>query len=66
MVCGVAGYSAYMAYEEHKKGWMWLMGVITVVFNPIAPIYLTREIWAPIDVIVAAIFFYSIWRRTLS
>lgn len=29
---------------------------IAILFNPIAPIYLSREVWIPIDVVVGCIF----------
>ena len=36
--------------------WLVLMGLIALLFNPIVPVYLTREIWFFIDLAVAAIF----------
>lgn len=62
VVVGVAGYSAFIAYEHRKNVWAWIFGIITILYNPIAPIYLNREIWAVIDVIVAVIILASIFK----
>jgi len=32
------------------------MGFIALLFNPLIPVYLTREIWAPIDLGLAVLF----------
>jgi len=63
VVAGVTGYSAYLSYRQDKKAWTWIMAIIAVLFNPIAPIYLNREIWSVLDVIVAAIIFISIFKK---
>lgn len=53
VVFSATAYVAWMAYEEHKEKWVWIMGSIAVLFNPFIPIYLTREVWMPIDFITA-------------
>jgi len=62
VICGVTGYSAYLAYENSRNAWTWILGIIAVLFNPIAPIHLDREAWLVIDLIVAAIIFTSIFK----
>ena len=54
-----AAYSAYRAYKTGKTGWAWIMGIIAVLFNPIAPFYLKRDTWQLIDLVTACIFFAS-------
>jgi hypothetical protein len=56
VVCGAAGYTAFIAYSWEKMWAVWLFGFIAVLFNPLIPIYLSREIWQPIDVICGVIF----------
>ncbi len=34
--------------------------VIAILFNPLAPIYLSRSIWIPIDIITAIFFIFVI------
>jgi hypothetical protein len=56
VVCGIAGYVAFMVYSWQKVWAVWLFGFIAVLFNPLIPIHLSREIWQPIDVICALLF----------
>lgn len=61
-VTGIAGYLAFIANENENTAWMWIMGIIAVLFNPIIPIYLDRETWTIIDVAVAGVFFVNIFQ----
>lgn len=56
VVCGAASYIAFMAYNWQKIWATWLFGFIAVLFNPLIPIHLSREIWQTIDVVCAALF----------
>lgn len=58
VVCGIAGYIVFMAYNWQKIWAMWLFGFIAVLFNPLIPIHLSREIWRSIDVICAIVFIF--------
>ncbi|UCF06570.1 MAG: hypothetical protein JSV33_05960 [bacterium] len=60
IVLTVSAVSAFEAFSNDKAGWAWLFVAIAVFFNPIYPIYLTRSIWAPIDIAAAIIFLASI------
>ena len=60
VVCGVAIYIAYVAYNWKKIWAMWLFGFIALLFNPLIPIYLSREIWQVVDVICAIFYIYII------
>jgi hypothetical protein len=35
---------------------------IAILFNPIAPVHLSREIWIPIDVVVGAMFIFAYFK----
>lgn len=61
-IAGVTGYSAYLAFKQDKNGWAWILGITAVLFNPIAPIYLEKETWSVINIVVAAILLISIFR----
>ncbi|TFB08173.1 hypothetical protein E3V08_05140 [Candidatus Atribacteria bacterium MT.SAG.1] len=52
----------WLAYESKKTFWLFLMGMIAILFNPIIPIHLDKETWVIIDVIVAVIFLVSIFK----
>jgi len=59
VVTGVAIYYAYYIHLVYKKYgfWFWGLVAITLLFNPIIPIYLKdKAIWLIIDVIVAVFF----------
>lgn len=59
VVTGAAVYYAYYLYKTVKKlnFWFWSLVVITILFNPVFPIYLKdKMVWGVIDVITAAIF----------
>ena len=60
VVCGISIYIAYKAYQWDRKWATWLFASCAVLFNPILPIYLTREIWRPIDVAFGFLFIISI------
>lgn len=52
----------WVAYNLKKTFWLFLMGIIALLFNPIAPIHLNKETWIVIDLIVATLFFVSIFK----
>jgi len=56
-----AAFLVWIAYNLKKKFWIVLMGAITLLFNPIIPFHLDKEIWVVIDIIVAFIFLVSIF-----
>jgi hypothetical protein len=60
MVCGVFLYGVYFAKQLQNINWVWVFGIIAVLFNPVIPIHLNRDIWTIIDVTVAVIFLFSI------
>jgi hypothetical protein len=56
--CAVFAYLAIKAFAQEKEGWVWVLGVTAVVYNPILRIHLSREIWSVINIvtiIVAAV-----------
>ena len=62
VVTGTALFLLWTAYELEKKTWLWIMGTIAILFNPIAPIYLDKGTWVVIDIIVATLFLISIFK----
>jgi hypothetical protein len=57
VVCSVGIYIAYKAYKLKENAlWTWVLGGISVLFNPIFPIQLERDIWVIIDLIVGVFF----------
>ncbi len=56
VTCCVAVYIAFIAYQWQKLWAVWLFGFIALLFNPVIPIHLSREIWQTIDLICALLF----------
>lgn len=60
MRVGVTIASILLIRQEIEKGistWVILFGIITILFNPILPIYLgSKSLWLPIDTISGTIF----------
>lgn len=61
VVCAVCIYGVVKSIQIEKKGWSWIFGVISIIFNPIVPVHLDRETWAVIDVISGIIIIISIF-----
>jgi len=66
VVCACACFGAFVGMEKERHGWMGTFAVIAVLFNPILPIHLSRELWQPIDVIAGIVFLCSLglFRKT--
>ena len=56
VTCGAAVWVAVVAYGWRKLWATWLFGFIAVLFNPLIPIHLSRELWQPIDVVCTLLF----------
>lgn len=54
--CGVSVYVAYIAYIWQKKWIVWIFTFIAILFNPLVPIHLKRELWSVIDLVCALLF----------
>lgn len=61
VVCAVAAYAAFRASVSGKVGWVWVLGIVALLFNPIIPVHLNREVWAFVDVVVVGILLASIF-----
>lgn len=61
-VTATALFSVWVASEYECKLWVFVMGGIAVLFNPIIQIHVSKEAWIVIDSIVATIFLISIFK----
>jgi hypothetical protein len=55
-VTAAAVVVASVAWKSTMQWVTWPFVAIAILFNPIAPIYLTRQHWRPVDVICAVAF----------
>ncbi len=51
---------AFQAFEKNINWAKVVFIVIAILFNPLAPIYLSRSTWIPLDIITAILFIFSI------
>lgn len=56
VVCGTAIFLAHQSYQKQNMSWVWTTGFIALIFNPLIPLYLGRELWVVVDIIVAVVF----------
>lgn len=56
LVCGSSTYVCWEAFSSKQAWWAVGFGAIAVLFNPVMPIHLDRNIWEWIDIGVAALF----------
>jgi len=62
IVTASAIFLVWVASKLERKFWLFSMGIVAILFNPIAPIYLDKETWVVIDFIVAIVFSVSIFK----
>ena len=39
-----------------------IFSIIAILYNPIIPVHLTREIWLPINFVTAGIYFFNFYK----
>lgn len=61
VVFAITAYIAWISYEQKKEKWVWVFGFLAVLFNPFIPIYLNRELWSIIDLIMGVFMIVSIF-----
>jgi uncharacterized membrane protein HdeD (DUF308 family) len=59
VVCIAGVLGAYIAFKHKRSAWVWVLGVIAVLFNPLAPIHLDKESWVIPDLIAAILMFVA-------
>jgi len=61
ITCAIALFVAFTAYDWHKLWAMWLFGFIALLFNPLIPVHLSRQLWQPIDLICSFLFVLGVF-----
>lgn len=54
--CGTAVYLGFQAIQLEKYFWVYAMGGITILFNPLVPIQMSKDDWAIIDILIILTF----------
>ncbi|AEJ19881.1 DUF6804 family protein [Gracilinema caldarium] len=55
IICGIAIFSAIQEYEE-RRALATIYTLVAIIFNPILPFYLGREIWIVVDFLTSFAF----------
>lgn len=58
-----AGIIALNSYEDEDSDLWFFYAGVAALFNPIIPVYLPKELWIVLDVIIAACFGVSAFVR---
>lgn len=56
----VSGYGAYFSYRLKKRDWIWVFGIIALVYNPLIPFKLNIATWTVVDLICAVTVLVSL------
>ena len=59
-VCASALLVAWVTWHSRAQWASYLFAGIAILFNPLVPVYMTRENWRPIDVACAVAFCCSL------
>lgn len=54
-----SAFLAYLMYDFKKTFWTVIFCATAILFNPIVPIYLSKDVWQVLDLVVATIFGFS-------
>jgi hypothetical protein len=57
-VCTVAIVSALQMHRCNRQGWVWILGTVAILFNPIVPISFEKSTWRIVDGTVGIVFLY--------
>jgi hypothetical protein len=66
----ITGISAFLAHREFTLNggshnlWVWALGGLALLYNPIIPFYSTKDLWIMLNLISAAIFFAHYKKRS--
>lgn len=61
IVCGSAIYTAYMASKQKKGSFLAFFVIAAILFNPLMPFQLSRDLWSIIHVVVSLGFAGSLF-----
>ena len=61
VVFGTTAYLTWLAYRSEKQAWIWIFCFLALVFNPVIPLHLGRDLWIAIDLLVAVFLLISIF-----
>jgi hypothetical protein len=63
VVCVGAIYLAIRAWRAQTPAWSLIMCGIAILFNPLAPVHLSRWLWQVLDLVTAALLCFFLFGR---
>lgn len=64
IVCGSAGLMCYQLWNTGYRGtWLWVWGIVAILFNPVAVIHMTKEVWMAVDALAGGVFAFSAYQK---
>jgi len=51
VACCVFAFASFVSFERNYKVLPWVFGLLALVFNPIIPVHLPKEVWVIVDVV---------------
>ena len=61
VLCGIFVFLAVKAHELKQVGWVWVLAIGAVVYNPIVPVHLNREIWSVVNLVTIALLIATVF-----
>jgi hypothetical protein len=61
-VCLAAAFSAYADFTGARTGWAIAWAVVAILFNPLIPVHLSKDIWMVLDIAAGALFAFAAYR----
>jgi len=61
VICGICAYLAVTAYQRRMLNWVWILGGLAVLYNPLIPVRLNRAVWFDVNVATIALIGLTIW-----
>lgn len=62
VACGVAIAAAMQMHINKQVGWVWIFGIIALIFNPLVPFYFPKGVWKLFDAGSGACFLSAFWQ----
>jgi hypothetical protein len=54
---------AYQSYQQKQEGWMVVYAALALLFQPFFKIALGRGMWNMVDVSVAGLLLWTVWKE---
>ncbi len=60
VICGVCAFLAFRMIEIQRHGWVWILGITALIYNPIVRVHLNRELWSVVNIVTIVLLAVTI------